>query len=348
MMNILKFVWIAGLFIGLTLISCKEDAEKVPDDCWDQPSNDLVITPLSPTEVTLPSKISVFFKLDDKDGKPVPNLSESAFSIYEQGLNDDCPLVVSQFEAERKISEKEQVFSYHTLLLLDLSGSVVDSFLPDLQTAAREFINQIIPVDSGGVTRMGIWWFDGAENLHELVPITTDQSELLAGIDGITPAITNDNSTNLYGAVTQIVPVAEQILANTEIITGVSTVIFTDGRDRANRVPRQTAYDAVETADPSINFFTIGLGGEINQNDLEQFGKDFFASASNVAQLSETFLGIAQLVNDEANSYYLFEYCSPIRNGASNTLILEVNAKNKKGFLETSFDATGFTGGCSL
>ena len=97
-------------------------------DCWQTSGNNIQFTVLSEPEVTLPSKISIFFKLDDQEGRPVANLEESNFNIYEQGLNDDCLLLASESEAERKISEREQIFSYATLLVLDLSGSVVEDF----------------------------------------------------------------------------------------------------------------------------------------------------------------------------------------------------------------------------
>jgi hypothetical protein len=343
------------LMTSLTLVSnCSKNGDDVPNpitDCWSKPSNDIQFTKLSETEVTLPSKISIFFKLDDRDGEPVANLTEADFNIYEQGLNDDCLYLVSEFEAERKISEREQRFSYSTVLLLDLSGSVVDNFLPDLKASAKRFVRTISGERPDNEGRIGIWWFDGGENIHQLVAVTSDTTKLLQGIDNISENISTDNSTNLFGAVSQIAPVAEGILNDQlqkDIISGASVVLFTDGRDRANRVPRQTAYDAVDNTDPAVTYFTIGLGGEINQNDLQRIGKDGFAAVSNIEQLEATFQNVAQLVNDEANSYYFFEYCSPIRSGASNNLVIEAVYQSKKGFLESTFDATGFSGDCNL
>lgn len=334
-------------------ISCKKE-NVAPDpinDCWQQSGNQIKFTVLSGPDVSLPSKISIFFKLDDKDGKPVANLTEANFNIYEEGLNDACPLVASQSEAQRKISEREQIFSYATLLVLDLSGSVVQEYLDDLKTSAIRFIRTITEERPSNEARIGIWWFDGGTDLHQLEGITTDTSLLISRINSISDDISTDNSTNLYGAVTQIVPIADAVLAaqqERETISGASVVLFTDGRDRANRVSRETALKAVSEADPSINYFAIGLGGEINAEDLRKIGRDGFFPTGNIGQLEQTFQEVAQTVNDEANSYYFFEYCSPIRNGANNRLILEAVHEGRKGFLDTTFDATGFSGGCGL
>lgn len=342
----------AFAFFFLQTACKKENVAPDPvNDCWQQSGNQIKFTVLSGPEVGLPSKISIFFKLDDKDGKPVANLTESNFSIYEQGLNDACPLLASQSEAQRKISEREQIFSYATLLVLDLSGSVVQDYLQDLKGSAKRFIRTISNERPASEARIGIWWFDGSTDLHQLESITTDTSKLISRINSITADISSDNSTNLYGAVKQIVPIADAVLTaaqERETISGASVVLFTDGRDRAARVSREEALKAVSEANKSINYFTIGLGGEINTDDLRKIGRDGFFPTGNIAQLENTFQEVAQTVNDEANSYYFFEYCSPIRNGADNRLILEAAHEGRKGFLEATFDASGFSGGCGL
>jgi len=141
---------------------------------------------------------------------------------------------------------------------------------------------------------------------------------------------------------------ANEMLANNEGISGISILLFTDGKDRANRTPKQTAYDAVDSSRAAISFFTVGLGEEINEEDLRKFGKDKFVNIQEVSELVPTFTSIAQSVEDESNSYYLFEYCSPIRSGAENTLIIEAIQGGEKGYLESKFSAEGFGGGCTL
>lgn len=301
--------------------------------------------------ITLPSKISIFFKVTDLNNNPVGYLKEDNFVIYEKGLNDNCHRIISEFEAKRRISSREQVFNHTTILVLDLSGSVLQSSLTSLQAAATAFIDEVIPSTPDNSKKMGIYWFDGEDALHELEPVTSDIFELKAAVNSITPNISTDNSTDLFGAVIKSSNLAKTILADyqdQDITAATSVVIFTDGRDRANRYTRTAAYEAVTSSPPGITYFTMGVGNEINKVDLQTIGKNGYAEAATLTQLTAVFKQIAFLVSNEANSYYFFEYCSPIRNGTNNGLIIEAYEGNEVGFMEASFDATGFTGGCQL
>lgn len=301
--------------------------------------------------ITLPSKISIFFKVTDLNNNPVGYLKEDNFVIYEKGLNDNCHRIISEFEAKRRISSREQVFNHTTLLVLDLSGSVLQSSLTSLQAAATAFIDEVIPSTPDNSKKMGIYWFDGEDALHELEPVTSDIFELKAAVNSITPNISTDNSTDLFGAVIKSSNIAKTILADyqdQDITAATSVVIFTDGRDRANRYTRTAAYEAVTSSPPGITYFTMGVGNEINKVDLQTIGKNGYAEAATLTQLTAVFKQIAFLVSNEANSYYFFEYCSPIRNGSNNGLIIEAYEGNEVGYMEASFDATGFTGGCQL
>ena len=339
---------IAILFLSF---GCKDDDQPF-SDCFKEPKKtQLNLQVLEGPTVSEPSKISIFFKITDANGNPAGFLTPDNFVIYEKGLNDECHRVISQFEAERKISGKEQVFNHTTLLVLDLSGSVLGQSLAELQEASIAFIQEIIPDTIDSSKSMGIFWFDGEDTLHELVPVTNDRSMLTAGIGGIFPGISTDNSTDFFGAVIKTSDKAKAVLAQFEdqdITSAVSVVLFTDGRDRANRYLREDAYNAVSSSGSDISFFTLGLGDEINGIDLETIGRNGSQLAVNVNQLTAIFRQIAQQVANEANSYYLFEYCSPIRNGNNNGLIIEAFEGNEVGYFEATFDATGFTGGCQL
>ena len=344
------------LFLGLIALlfasqGCKGDDPQYAD-CWIKPKKtqyklDIIEGPT----VTLPSKISIFFKVSDLNNNPVGYLTQDNFVIYEKGLNDDCHRIISEFEAKRRISGREQVFNHTTLLVMYLSGSVLQSSLANLQTAAISFIDEVMPDTLDNSTKMGIYWFDGEDELHELEPITSDIWELKAAINSITPNISTDNSTDLYGAVIKAATKAKVVLADLQdmnITAAASVVIFTDGQDRANRYARADAYAAVTSSPQGISYFTLGVGNEINPVDLQTIGKSGYASAEKIDDLSKIFGQIAYLVGNEANSYYLFEYCSPIRNGSNNGLIIETYKGNSVGYIEATFDATGFTGGCQL
>lgn len=344
-----------SLFCALTLLnscgSSDDDFSSGPevDDCLGLGGNQLSLE-IQDHYTTLPGKVSVFFKVTKEDGdKPVPGLTASNFKIYEKGSNDQCYKPISPSESKGRISSKSQIFNTNTLLVLDLSNSVLSSSLEELKTASTSFIEQVMPVSASEEFKMGIYWFDGEDVLHELNPLTSDRAQLITAIDGITTDISEDPSTDLYGAVIKATDSATQIInenQQNEVLAAASVVLFTDGTDQAARYREQDALNKVKNAHDNISFFTIGLGDEeLDKVILDAIGKDGSAYAANKEELEETFQEISENVEGQANSFYLFEYCSPKRNG-KNLLVIEATQGENSGSVQAEFDATGFTGGC--
>lgn len=319
------------------------------DDCLNFGDDDLVLS-IQEQFTSLPGKVSILFKVSDKFGNPVAGLSASQFTIYEQGRNDDCFNTISSNESFARISPNSQIFSNSTLLVLDLSNSVLANSLNELKSASIGFVNSVMPQLPSDTFKMAIYWFDGEDILHELNPLSSDKATLIEAIEGITPDISNDPSTDLYGAVIKATEISEALLQQSlqdEVIGASSIVLFTDGTDQAGRYSEAAALSAVNDASLNISYFTIGLGSEIDTNILEEIGKTFSAFAGNEAELEATFNEISQRVSERANSFYLFEYCSPKRDGSGeNNLVIQVATSNQEGAVQTSFDATGFMAGC--
>lgn len=335
------------LLLGvLAIFACnKNDDSNCPE------FNDTSLVISSQTEsTTLPGMVSIFFKVDDQDGKPVAQLTSSNFNIYEKGRNDDCPKLVSASESNSRISPKSQRFNFSTMLVLDFSGSVINNSLTELKTAAKSLVENVMPDIADNSYKMGIWWFDGEDELHQLIGFTSNKSALNNAVDGISGAISADPSTDLYGAViksSDLITQALDTIVDHNIIGAASIVIFTDGTDQAARYTKTEALNKVNSLDDRIAVFSIGLGDEIDQPTLQSIGTDGSIFADSTSQLESKFIEVAGLVAAEANSYYLFEYCSPKRDGSGiNELIIEVLSSGKKGYLKTSFDATGFASGC--
>lgn len=322
-----------------------------PDDCLQFGENELLLS-IQDQFTTLPGKISILFKVTDSQGNPISGLSANQFTIYEQGRNDDCFNTISSSESLARISPNSQVFVNNTLLVLDLSNSVLESSLDELKSASTSFVNNVMPTPATDSFKMAIYWFDGEDELHLLNPLTSSITELTAAIDGITSDISNDPSTDLYGAVIKSSNIAEGLIdegSNSEEspIAAASVVIFTDGTDQASRFTEESALNAVNNADPNISFFTIGLGAEIDQEVLEDIGKTASVVAANKEELEATFNQISARVSEQANSFYLFEYCTPKRDGSGeNNLVIQLTNGTLQGAVQTKFKADGFTGGC--
>ena len=333
------------LFALFFTVGCKKD------NTLNESKKRLIIN-IQDEYTSAPSKVSVFFKVEYSDGSPVSGLTEDNFTIYEQGRNDEDFRQISIDEADRVISDNAPVFNYNTILLLDLSGSVINSNLTELKSASIEFVNEALSSGNSS-TEVGIWWFDGNDKLHRLINFTNQKSDLISAINGIDGSTSRDKSTDLFGAIMKGTELAEATLEQAEledVLAAASIIVFTDGTDQAARYTKEEAFSKVSKANASINYYTIGLGNEIDDDVLNKIGKTSSVFADDTSKLNDKFKEIANLISGEANSYYLFQYCTPKRDGSGmNKLRIEVEDGESKGTKDTSFDATGFVSGvCSL
>lgn len=296
-----------------------------------------------------PSKIRLFFRVDLGEEHQFTTLDPSHFEIFENGSQ------ISRLESQADIQRESGDYLYSSILLLDLSGSILNNAdLPRLKEAATTFIDRTMPQESDseyGTREMAVYWFDGQQNIHQLVSFTPDGDSLISGIKTINEDISDDVSTNLNGAVIQGLSVMDarlqEIRQDSDIATAGSMVLFTDGTDQAGWVSTEAALDSVRNANTETSVFSIGLGGEIDQGVLQSFGKSGFELAEDSLELNSSFLAVAERLEAESNSYYLLEYCSPKRTG-QHSLELRAVYEDMFGSFTTGFSADGFTGGCSI
>src|SRR3712207_602715 len=110
-----------------------------------------------------PSKISAFFSVETRSREPVPDLTEKNFSLLEDDNN------VSDYESQKTIQPRGLKSRVSTLLLLDLSGSILRSGgLTQLKASAETFIDQIFARPQDG-QRLAIYTFDGRSSIQPLV-----------------------------------------------------------------------------------------------------------------------------------------------------------------------------------
>ena len=337
-------------FSLLLFFSCKsDDGEPVNTDTRDQSDLEIII---QNQFVSFPAKVSVFYRVIDGLGNPLAGLQEDEFTIYEKGRNDVEFNLISRDEADRVISDNRDIFRYNVVLLLDLSGSVINNDLEALKVSATQFVTNLLDTQNNS-TKIGIYWFDGLDLLHELVGPTENIDLLVNAIAGMNEDISTDKSTDLYGAILKgTVKAQEAIEANNAsgFQAAASVITFTDGSDQAARYLRTDAVEAVKLASSTIDFYTIGLGNEIDLDILSALGPKSALSADNPDDLSIRFREISDNIFNEANSFYLFEYCTPKRDGSgTNGLRIEVETALGEGAVNTTFDATGFqSGSCEL
>lgn len=340
--------------VTLTGMSCStvvcEDEDCEAPQARSGSGSGLTLTSID-EQTFLPAKVSILFKVEDDNGTPISGLNENDFIIRDDERPD------SEFESRKRIVPiPDDRFMNSIALVLDFSGSIIESGnLGALKTAVKAFVTG---VSSAEAVEVGIWWFDGTSSIEQLAPFSSDFESLNRIIDDITSDIPSDNSTNLYGAVVQGIDVVEARLVEnrqTDDITAVGSVIFlTDGTDQAARESRQRAID--DARETRLNVYTVGVEGESdNQGPIDEDflnaiieNEDDYFLAENISDLAFRFLELTTSIRDDANSYYLLEYCSPRRSGGSHNLDITANLDSRSGILETTYSSEGFTAGCVI
>ena len=333
------------IFSAFLLLGCDSDGSSGPggsgSDTTGSGSDTTGVVPncasfrLLNGETSKPAVVKLYFQLKTCDGVPVAGMAPEDFVIKEDGKD------VSIYESDQKTITDPKSFKLATVLLVDMSGSILASgSLPSLQQAARAFVST---VGSGQST--AIYTFDGRADLQPLVDFTEDVEALKAGIDSLSAYEVVDKSTNLNGAILNGLGVLDQIKQQHEgagVLFAGSLAVFTDGTDQAGRVSDGQAVSATQSTEHAV--FSIGLGGEVDQGHLSSLGKEGAYFADDVDALESTFVQAATDIEALAKSYYILAYCSPKRAG-SHTIELSLVGSN--GSLDYPFGADGFEGGCS-
>ena len=283
-----------------------------------------------------PSGVVIFFSAQTHEGEPVTDMEASDFTVYE----DDTK--VSAYESQQTILNKEVGYNLSTILLLDMSGSIIESGqLPTLQEAAKGFIEKV-----AGEQKTGIFLFDGREEIEKWAVPTNNKEELKKRIDDLSDYQIQDPSTNLNGAIIKGLNQLgsdDSVSDQTYKLKVGSLVVFTDGTDQAARSTNREAQNAVMYSEHNV--FTIGLGGEIDEEHLQNLGKNGFEFADNTKNVTSAFNKIAGEIKKASQKFYLLAYCSPKRAGY-HSVTLEGNWRGAIDKISYNFDADGFESGC--
>ena len=281
-----------------------------------------------------PSNVAVFFALDDRDGEPVADLLANDFNIYEDER------LVSVDESRQTIVNPEIAAAHFTLLLVDMSASVTASDqLQSIIHAAGEFVRQVEHYQ-----RVAVYAFDGSKSLYEIMPFMPSGPPTAHALSALSSFQSRDPSTNLNGAVLQALTELDKALDRSSVPLRFGTlVVFTDGTDRANRVPFQQMIDAVEASDHSV--YALGVGHEIDDSTLSRIGKSGYIRVEDSTASRDAFREIGARIVRFTRRYYLLSYCSPSRAGRHKVTI-EAVAEGERGKLDYEFNANGFGPGC--
>jgi hypothetical protein len=287
--------------------------------------------------VKKPSNVAVYFSVADHKGEGVANLAAQQFHIYEDGK------LVSPFESKQTILNPEVAAVQYTLLLVDMSGSVVSSgSVGDLTDAATAFSQRVSKVQE-----VAVYAFDGAKEIHPIVGFTSGGGSVQGGINQLRSYKPRDPSTNLNGAVIEALAILSKQMDKAQQPLRFGTlVVFTDGTDHAHRVAHENLMKALDEAAPQISVFVIGVGAEIDPGELNAIGRSGAVLSKNPAEVKAAFDKIAEKVEAFTKSFYLLSYCSPARAGEHDVRVEADVNKRGRGSLDYHFKADGFQPNC--
>lgn len=281
-----------------------------------------------------PSNVAVYFTVDTWGGQPVPGLTADKFSIYEDGQK------VSVFESKQTILNPKLAAAHYTLLLVDMSGSVVGSnHFDDMVAAATQFTERVEKYQ-----KVGVYAFDGSTDLYPIVPFTESEAAVNGGIEGLKSFNPRDPSTNLNGAVVSALKTLKKSLdQDPKPLRFGTLVVFTDGTDRAARVSKDDLDKALSAPEyAAFDIFAIGVGAEMNNSHLEDIGRTGTVKETDQANLGRAFNQIGSRIEGMTARYYLLSYCTPSRAGKHEVTIEAHADKNLWGSLAYTFVADGF------
>src|SRR5205085_1947484 len=253
------------------------------------------------------------------------------FHIYEDGAP------VSVLESKQTILQPEVAAVHYTLLLVDMSGSVVGSTdVPNLLAAASTFAERVGPYQ-----KVAVYAFDGAPHL---APIAGFGADVQMGIRALGTFRPRDPSTNLNGAIVEAIKVLDHQMEQASVPLRFGTlVVFTDGTDRAHRVTSEDLHKTLDGTD--FDVYTIAVGDEIDEGEIRRVGRAGAFTSKKREDIARGFDDIAARIEGFSKRYYLLSYCSPSRAGKHDVEV-EARKAGKSGRLRYQFDANAFAPNC--
>lgn len=283
------------------------------------------------SSVRKPSNVAVYFTVDTSRGQPVPDLKPQDFRIYEDGKP------VSTLESKLTILQPDVAAVHYTLLLVDMSASVVGSTdVPNLLAAATTFAERVGPYQ-----KLAVYAFDGAPHL---APIAGFGADVQAGIRALGNFRPRDPSTNLNGAIVEAVKVLDRQMEQASVPLRFGTlVVFTDGTDRAHRVSADDLHRTLEGTD--FDVYAIAVGDEVDDGEIRRVGRSGAFTSKKRDDIAKGFDEVAARIEGYSRRFYLLSYCSPSRAGKHEVQV-EATKDGRSGRLSHQFDASGFAPHC--
>ncbi len=283
-----------------------------------------------------PANVAVYMKVETNDGKPVPDLNASHFTIFEDGTR------LSRADTKQTILSPSVGAARDTLLLIDVSGTTVGAKeVGDVIKAASAFTERVQRSQS-----VAVYTFDGSPDLNAVVPFASqDAASASEHASAFKP---KDPKTSLDAAVIDALRILRGALtADPRTLKFGTLVVFTDGTNRGTLSSAADLRTAMASPDDAkIDVFAVGIGGDVDATHLAEIGRSGTITEADPANMTKAFDSVAAKVVTATGRYYLLSYCSPAREGSHEVRIEAHSHDGLIGDLTYRFSADGFGPGC--
>jgi hypothetical protein len=283
-----------------------------------------------------PSNVAVYIDVHDKSGNAVGGLQEKNFKVYEDGK------LLDSKKAKRALLEPRVFGVKYTLVLLDLSGPLVDSEdLPELATTVGAFMERLADRQ-----QIAVSVFDGNDEVAPFVGFGAEGEQAQQMVAELRKFRPRNRNTNWNGAVFQgIHTLEEQLKESTAPEKSAALVVYTDrGNDLAHSVGVETLRQKIK--DTQVDVYVIGVGEKVNTAEVNAVGKNGVFLSTNLKAYKKGFEEVGRKLTADTDGRYVFSYCSPKRKG-DHKMELEIAAPAGSGKITYKFSAAGFKNGCS-
>ena len=233
--------------------------------------------------------------IDADEGVAIAEVeSFSYFSIFLTGasepdnpdrcyLSSDCDILPLEDEHLVDSTNGEDGAEPHRtdfVFVMDESGSMSGSPISHSRTAAKRFVAALLDGD-----RAGLVGYDSSANLRQ--GLTDDHDALNRSIESLSAGGGTDTEAGLRTGLQHLEQTGME--NRSQVI-----ILLSDGRSNSDSYPRSVAEDA---ADRGVRISTVGLGNNIDENELQDIaditGGDYY-HVEDEEDLPETFERVAE------------------------------------------------------
>lgn len=294
---------------------------------WAAPAQSAVTVRVEARPVSDP--IQVFVSVTNSSGQPVTGLRASDFTVLVDGNTVSNPTFsqpTSQ-DPNRRTS---------VVLAMDMSNTIQQSVLDDMQQAVVTFINSMQIGDYAAIVKFNNTNPNKASVVQDFTRIdkAAGNSALVSAVMAPYPG----SGTNVLDAA--LLSVQTLRSPSVTLPNGPKAVVLiSDGRDNASTT---TLNNVVTTANQaSIPIFTIGIGqltasGEKLLSDLASGTSATFLKAPTSSQITNAYAQISQQLSNE----YLLTFNSSITDCGSHQLEVRVTSQSPASTTFTRCTAT--------